>query len=135
MNDKYDFENFRKALAKLEEFTSDPVSSERDRAGVIQGFEFTFEQCWKTFQKIAHQEGLEANSPRQSLKVALQLGIIEANDEENWLQMMQDRNLTSHLYQENLAELICQRIINSHLSLLQGALKRISGEMMESDSD
>ncbi len=39
-------DNFAKALARLREFAALPIANDRDRAGVIQAFEFTFEQCW-----------------------------------------------------------------------------------------
>lgn len=72
MSSETEHENFHKALSKLESFVREPIVTERDRAGVIQAFEFTFEQCWKTFQKIAHREGIKSNSPRQSLQAALE---------------------------------------------------------------
>jgi hypothetical protein len=45
MSDPRIHENFGKALAKLKEFVAAPIVTERDRAGIIQAFEFTFEQC------------------------------------------------------------------------------------------
>jgi len=41
MSDPRICENFNKALAKLREFVAMPIENERDRAGVIQAFEFT----------------------------------------------------------------------------------------------
>jgi len=118
MSDPKIHENFAKALAKLNEFVATPIVTERDRAGVIQAFEFTFEQCWKTFQRILVAQGYDAHSPRESLKGAMQLKIIQASDEEIWLQMLRDRNLTSHLYHEKLAIEIADRIVNDYLPLL-----------------
>ena len=40
---KRSIENFELALKKLNEYLSTPVVSDRDRSGVIQAFEFTFE--------------------------------------------------------------------------------------------
>jgi nucleotidyltransferase substrate binding protein (TIGR01987 family) len=126
MNDPRIHENFDKALAKLCEFVAMPIINERDRAGIIQAFEFTFEQCWKAFQRILVAEGYEAHSPRSSLEGALQLQLIKSADEAMWLQMLQDRNLTSHLYHENLARQIANRIINDYLPLLMKAHQALS---------
>jgi nucleotidyltransferase substrate binding protein (TIGR01987 family) len=92
---------------------------------VIQAFEFTFEQCWKVFQKIAAYEGIQVHSPRESLLAAMQLQLIRSADEEQWLEMLHDRNLTSHLYQGSLAQRIATRIVQEYLPLLADAHQAI----------
>jgi nucleotidyltransferase substrate binding protein (TIGR01987 family) len=113
--------NFGKALAKLQEFAAMPIANDRDRAGIVQAFEFTFEQCWKTFQQAAARQGITVGSPRQSLQAAVQLGLIAAADEETWLDMMRDRNVTSHLYHEAWASEIAERIVSRYLLTLENA--------------
>jgi nucleotidyltransferase substrate binding protein (TIGR01987 family) len=119
-------ENFGKALSRLREFAAMPIANDRDRAGIIQAFEFTFEQCWKAFQQIASAQGIVAVSPRQALQAGLQLGLIDAVDEEKWLEMLHDRNMTSHLYQESVAGEIAQRVVGQYLALLDRANDRCS---------
>ncbi len=114
-------ENFGKALSKLQEFAAMPILNDRDRAGIIQAFEFTFEQCWKAFQQIAAAQGLTAASPRQSLQAAAQLRLIDTADEATWLEMLHDRNMTSHLYREELAIEIAGRVVARYLTLLSEA--------------
>lgn len=125
MTDRKLHENFEKALTKLQQFVAEPILTERDRAGVLQAFEFTFEQCWKTFQKFSQQEGIEAQSPRQSLQSALQLSLISQADEDLWLEMMKDRNLSSHLYREEIARRILDAVIRIYLPLMKGAFESI----------
>jgi len=75
----------------------------------IQRFEFCYELLWKALKKmLLDQENIEVQSPKQVLQHAYALGWIK--DEKLWLQMAQDRNLTSHTYQEELALEIYQRI-------------------------
>jgi len=114
-------ENFGNALAKLREFAAMPIVNDRDRAGIVQAFEFTFEQCWKAFQQIAAAQGITAASPRQALQAAVQLKLIAAADEETWLDMLRDRNMTSHLYHEELAREIADRVVGQYLGLLNRA--------------
>ena len=121
MSESRTTENFGKALAKLCEFASMPIANDRDRAGIVQAFEFTFEQCWKAFQRIAASQGLTVGGPRQSLQAAVQLGLIAAADEETWLDMMRDRNVTSHLYHEAWAHEIADRIVSRYLPVLENA--------------
>lgn len=121
MSEARTLENFGKALAKLREFTVMPIANDRDRAGIIQAFEFTFEQCWKAFQQLAAAQGIAVASPRQALQAARQLKLIEPTDEDAWLEMLHDRNMTSHLYQETVAREIAQRVVDQYVALLEKA--------------
>ena len=118
-------DNFGHALARLREFAAMPVANDRDRAGIIQAFEFTFEQCWKAFQQLAAAQGIAVASPRQALQAALQLNLIDAADEDSWLEMLHDRNMTSHLYRETVACTIAQRVVDRYVVLLNGAHRTI----------
>ena len=121
MSDLPAVDAFGKALSKLREFTAAPIVDDRDRAGIIQAFEFTFEQCWKAFQRVAAAQGIGAASPRQALEAAVRLELIRAEDENAWLDMLRDRNMTSHLYQEAVAHEIAQRVVEYYLTLLDEA--------------
>jgi nucleotidyltransferase substrate binding protein (TIGR01987 family) len=65
--------------------------------------------CWKTLKKFLWWfEGVEANTPKEILRKAYAAQWI--GDETLWLKMLEDRNLTSHTYQEKLANEVYQRI-------------------------
>ena len=91
------------ALTRLEGALAQPVN-EFVRDSAIQRFEFTFELLWKSLKGYAEESGVEVYSPRDSLRTAFQLGVIE--DSPDWFQMLQDRNLTSHTYNEVTADSI-----------------------------
>jgi nucleotidyltransferase substrate binding protein (TIGR01987 family) len=74
------------------------------RGAAIQRFEFTFELFWKTLQAYCQMQGLEANSPRASLRQAFRLGLMD--DDSRYMAMLQSRNLASHTYEETVAETI-----------------------------
>ena len=118
--------NFSLALASLEEFVAEPVRTNRDKAGIIQAFEFTYELAWKTFQRLAQDDGLQVASPRQAFSSALQAGFIPPEEEPVWIAMMQDRNLTSHTYHESLATEIVHRIRTDYLPVLKVAAARLT---------
>ena len=106
----HQFHNFKLALKKLNEFTQEPIENDRDRAGIIQAFEFTFEQCWKYFQKKGELIGEVIPGPKPALEIALRYGWIKTVDEEIWLEMLKDQNMTSHLYREDVSLEILNRI-------------------------
>lgn len=117
--------NLKKALDRLTKFLALPVMNDRDQAGIIQAFEFNFEVFWKAFQKIGAERGLSSNSPRDAIKVAFQLKFILDQEEETWLAMIRDRNLTSHTYKEDLAQSIYERVRNQYFDAFVKALERI----------
>lgn len=105
------------ALTRLEGALAQPVN-EFVRDSAIQRFEFTFELFWKSLKGYAEESGVEAYSPRDSLRTAFQLGVIQENSD--WFQMLQDRNLTSHTYNEVTAETIYSHL-PSYLLLIRQA--------------
>lgn len=110
-------ENLNKAIKRLCEYLEKPIEDDRDKSGVIQAFEFSFELVWKTIQKKGEEAGVRVPSPRSALEYAQQAGLIDAEDEQTWLQMLEDRNLTSHTYVQELADEIFNRIRKSYLKL------------------
>ncbi|MCK5583897.1 MAG: nucleotidyltransferase substrate binding protein, partial [Elusimicrobiales bacterium] len=95
LNDK--LANFSKALLRLKEgLLESGYALFVD--GTLQRFEFTFETSWKAMKKFLLVEGFDCVSPRDCLKKAFQSGYIK--NEKIWLDMIKDRNLSSHIYDE-----------------------------------
>ena len=92
------------ALKRLQEALALPEDSVV-RDACIQRFEFTFETSWKAIQADAVAEGAECASPRDCFRMAFRLGLMDVH-ETRWLKMIEDRNRTSHTYDEEVAELI-----------------------------
>lgn len=91
---------------------------------MIQRFKFTFELAWKTLKVIFENEGLIGlNSPKTVLREAFSAGLIE--DDELWLLMLNDRNSTSHIYNEKLAIEICNNIIAKYAIGFEALIKQI----------
>ena len=95
------------ALSRLEAALVQP-KTEWTRDAAIQRFEFSFELAWKAVSACARSEGLEARSPREALRVAHRLAWFD--DDGLWLRMLDDRNRTSHIYNEAVAEEIFARL-------------------------
>lgn len=117
-----DLTNYRNALARLEEFLAEPVVSNRDRAGVIQAFEFTFELVWKVLQKIAQKQGQPTLGPKGALQFGIQASLLDPLDDELWVSMLDDRNLTTHTYKEDYANEIYNRIATKYVGKFKGFL-------------
>jgi nucleotidyltransferase-like protein len=66
-------------------------------------------------------EGLECQSPKGCLKLALKLGWLA--EETSWLEMLEDRNQTSHTYDEEVAKRVYSRLAGYVLLLEHLLLK------------
>ena len=75
----------------------------------IQRFEFSIELFWLLLRGIIRSKGIENVSfPKDVLITAFSHQLIK--DEQLWLSMLDDRNKTSHTYDEKLADEIYSRI-------------------------
>ncbi len=96
------------AIDRFDEMTKVPEeSTPYVRQATIQHFETATELFWKVLKKICTQELFTVNSPRATLQKSFELNLID--DEQLWLKMVEDRNLTSHTYNLPLAKEIYYR--------------------------
>jgi nucleotidyltransferase substrate binding protein (TIGR01987 family) len=109
------FKQFNEAFNRLKEALATPDTAELKQDAVIKRFEFTYELLWKLLKRIAEQEKLEAFSPKSAFQAAFQLGLIE--NEELFIDIIDARNKTSHIYSKMTAEeiydFICDRVITA----------------------
>lgn len=123
--------NCHKTLQKLIEFLaiSENINQDYTRAAVIQAFEFTFEVYWKTFQKLGQAEGLSIASPKAAFLYGYQAGIIK--NESAWLNILKDRNLTTHTYHDMLAKEIYARIKAEYLFEFQAVYEALTASLKD----
>lgn len=96
--------NLENALARLDEALRIKNPDQLYIDGIIQRFEFTLALFWKTLKRLLASEGINSDTPKNTLKEAYQIGWL--HDEIAWLQMLNDRNLTSHVYDADTAKRI-----------------------------
>lgn len=94
-----------------------------DKDGVIQRFEFTVELLWKTLKIVLEYNKVECYSPRDCIKKAFRYALIE--DDEILLDMLDDRNRSSHIYDEKTSEEIFKRIKEVYVNLIGKILKNL----------
>ncbi len=119
---KYSLEKLNSAIKRLDEGVKE-ANDNLGRDGVIQRFEFTFELLWKTLRLFLLDEGIITKSPKESLKEGFKFGLIK--DEEIFLDMLEDRNQTSHIYSEEFSLEIFERIKTRYLRSLKNILNDI----------
>jgi len=93
---------FLKAVTRLEEALNQP-QNEFIRDSVIQRFEFCIELAWKTSRKVM---GTTTTAPKQIIREMAQNNLIESP--EIWILAIDERNRSSHTYNEITAEEIYQ---------------------------
>ncbi|SMP13958.1 nucleotidyltransferase substrate binding protein, HI0074 family [Desulfurobacterium pacificum] len=82
------------------------------RNSAIQRFEFTVEILWKTVKTFLKEiEGIECRSPKSCIRGFFSVGYLSEDEVLLLLRMIDDRNLTSHAYIEEVAEEIFRRIV------------------------
>ena len=117
------FSNYCKALAKLGQAV-DIVSRRLELAdevdellqeGLIQRFEYTHELAWKVMKDYAEYQGYtDIRGSRDAIRKALQIGLIE---DKRWMETIEDRNLTSHNYDDDVASEIYENIVQVYYPL------------------
>lgn len=121
-------EQYAMALGRLREALEEyrQTGSQVVRDGVIQRFEFTSELAWKSCRERLLEEGyMDIDSPKSAMRQAFACGMI--SDEKGWLQLLQARNLTSHMYSEQQAQEIYAQIEKRFVPLFESLLAKFNG--------
>ncbi len=127
------FSNYHKALRKLGQAV-DIISEKMDwseevddllQEGLIQRFEYTHELAWKVMKDYAEYQGYtDIKGSRDAFRKGLEMGII---DSETWMESIEDRNKTSHNYDDETAIEIYEAIVEEYYPLF----KKFEKEMLK----
>ena len=128
------FSNYRKALVKLnqavellsEQIEREVVLDELLQEGLIQRFEYTHELAWKVMKDYAEYQGYtDIRGSRDAIRKALEMDLI---DDKRWMDTIEDRNLTVHNYDNEIASEIYDNIMRVYAPLFvafEGKMKSL----------
>lgn len=126
--------NFDKALISLEvniqKIKIKPKSDDDYdiyRDSTIQRYEYSIELSKKLMSKYIEEIDKKVAGQKLILKKAFEFDLIES---DIWFNMIDDRNITSHEYNENLANELLENIF-TYVSVLREFYKNISVKIQE----
>lgn len=103
------FENLGNALSRLETVLNEPLDkNDYVLDATIHRFEFVIELYWKALKHLLAHSGRLTELPKQTLQEAYAANWL--SNESEWLNMLKDRNQTSHTYKHELALQVYDRI-------------------------
>lgn len=110
---KQRLDNFSKALTQLTKFIEKGELNELEQQGLIQSFEYTYELAWNTLKDFFEAQGqIDILGSRDAFRLAFKRGLIENG--EAWMEMIKSRVLTSHTYNEAIADAIAHDIVTTY---------------------
>lgn len=105
--------NYLKAFSTLTEavqLTQVRTLSRLEQQGLIQGFEFTHELAWNVLKDYLDNKGISGLiGSKDATRSAFKNGLIGHG--EDWMKMIEARNLSSHTYNLDTAQEIADDII------------------------
>lgn len=116
---KQQYNNFARALKRLEEVLELPKEDEIVLDATIQRFEFTYELSWKLMKLYLEDQGIVdvCHTPKMTVKEAFKREVI--HDGQGWIDMIGDRNRTSHIYNQSMARRIYNNINDKYIRLFR----------------
>jgi len=130
------FDNYRKNLDVLRRSDQQDLNNEFIISGIIDKFSIQFELGWKVLKELLTYEGIDAaktGSPREIIKQAYQY--YPCIEEDVWLEMLRDRNDATHIYNEEAAQQLVEKILHQYIgvfvSLEQQIRARYGDEVLE----
>lgn len=109
---KQRFVSYKMAMAQLTKFIEKGELNELEEQGLIKAFEYTHELSWKLLKAFLSDQGnKDIYGSKDATRVAFGLNLIE--DGEIWMEMIKDRNRTSHTYNRETAVIIANNVRES----------------------
>lgn len=110
------YNNFHSHLQVMNKAYLEDLNNEFIVSGIIDKFFIQFELGWKLFKELLKYEGRQegnSGSPREIIKAAF--SCYDFIEEDVWLNMLRDRNDCTHIYNENMAKELAQKIIKVYI--------------------
>lgn len=119
--------HYGRALAKLQDavrLAKQRPLSELEQQGLIQAFEYTHELAWKTLKDFLESQGVgRLYGSRDTTREAFKQGLLQNG--EIWMKMIESRNLTSHTYNESIAQQVVDAVLHQYASELEALRERL----------
>ena len=113
------FANYRKAVRQLQsavELSRQRELSPLEQQGVIQAFEFTHELAWNVLKDYLQDQGNQnVKGAKDATREAFKVELIA--DDEQWMAMIQSRNVSSRTYNEAIADELVAVIVAQYFPL------------------
>lgn len=128
------FSNYKKALLQLKsgvDLVAQRELSLLEKQGLIQAFEYTHELAWKTMKDFLDSRGSteQIYGSKDATRQAFHFGLITQG--EDWMKMVQSRNLTSHTYDEKTVEEIVDEILGNYIFRFEALEQKLSDILEE----
>ena len=117
---KYKIQQYKDAVMNFEESLSIDFKGLSERivdsikSGRVQKFEFCTELLWKTLKVYLWEvNGIDSKSPKSVIKDFYNLDFLSVDEYETIMEMLDDRNRLSHIYNNEQFEEIYNRVIST----------------------
>lgn len=135
LRDRYG--SFLRLLGDTKEFIGQmPAYSKRDGAAILYAFNSLFDISWKLMKdSLSEFYGLSEikPSPRDIIKQAGSVGLID--DQELWLAMLRNRNLSTHDYMSTDHEHYCRLIEDEYVPLMVKLRETVAAQLREMEEE
>jgi nucleotidyltransferase substrate binding protein (TIGR01987 family) len=130
------FNNYQKALDQLSYVVNLSHARELtmiEQQGLIQAFEFTFELSWNVMKDFLESRGVSGIiGSRDAIRQAFNRGIIQ--DGQEWMEMINSRNQTSHSYDADEADLISEKVVNEYYAKFETFREKMKEFLPENEA-
>ncbi|MDZ7891003.1 MAG: nucleotidyltransferase substrate binding protein [Rhodoferax sp.] len=125
------FDNSQRAMHQLtlaiERKAQRPLS-DLEQQGLLQGFEFTHELAWNVLKDYLEMEGIQGLvGSRSTVHEAFDRGLVA--DGEPWMDMIEKRNLSSHIYNPAVANTLSEAIVGRYYPALMALQQRFASSL------
>ncbi len=119
-------ESFKEAMA-IDASKFGTIEADTIKSGQVQKFEICVELFWKTIKQYLYDiHGVESISPKIAIKQLYRTEYTDARNYEMLIEMVNDRNRLSHVYNEDqFKEIYCR--LPEYLKLMQEIVKKFRG--------
>lgn len=121
--------NYSRALAQLDAAVSlanqRPLSA-LEQQGMIQSFEYTHELSWNVLRDYLKDQGTQQlYGSKDTVREAFAVDLIK--DGETWMEMIRDRDQSSHTYNISVANAIVGRVVGVYIHAFKQLLNTFEG--------
>ena len=134
---KQRFNNYLKAFLTLTEavqLAQTRTLSRLEQQGLIQGFEFTHELAWNVLKDYLENKGISGLiGSKDATRSAFKNGLIGHG--EDWMKMIEARNLSSHTYNLETAQEIADDIIGRFYPAFEEMAETLTRLSVQADGE